>query len=68
MAQAKRKTAGRTAKKTTARKTTTRKKSCVRSSKSSGISDKERMHLYVVTSMAIVTGILLCANAAMLVV
>ena len=67
MAQAKRKTAGRTAKKTTARKTTTRKKSCARTMKQQGISNQERMHIYIVTAMAIITGILLCADAAMMI-
>ena len=68
MAQAKRKTATRTAKKTTARKTTTRKKSCARTAKQQGISNQERMHVYIVTAMAIVAGILLCADAAMMIV
>ena len=68
MAQAKRKTATKTAKKTTARKTQCRKKTCTRTAKSKGISNQERMHIYAVTAMAIVAGILLCADAAMMIV
>jgi hypothetical protein len=67
MAQAKRKTATKTAKKTTARKTTTRKKTCARTAKQQGISSQERMHVYIVTAMAMVAGILLCADAAMMI-
>ena len=68
MAQAKRKTATKTAKKTTARKTQCRKKTCTRTAKSKGISNQERMHIYIVTAMAMVAGILLCADAAMMIV
>ena len=70
MAQAKKKTATKTAKKTTARKksTQTRKKACSRTTKCRDITNRERMHLYIVTAMAIITGILLCADAAMMIV
>ncbi|MBR2840121.1 hypothetical protein IKE82_02210 [Candidatus Saccharibacteria bacterium] len=68
MAQAKRKTATKTAKKTTARKTTCRKKSCSRTTKCRDITNKERVHIYIVTAMAIIAGILLCADAAMMMV
>lgn len=67
MAQAKRKTATKTAKKSTAR-ATTRKKSCCRTTKQKGISNAERMHIYVVTAMAMIAGILLCADAAMMII
>ena len=67
MAQAKRKTATKTAKKPAAKKTQCHKKSCSRTQKSKGISSEERMHVYVVTAMSIIAGILLCANAAMMI-
>ncbi|MBQ3433088.1 hypothetical protein IJG22_02200 [Candidatus Saccharibacteria bacterium] len=68
MAQAKRKTATKTAKKTTAKKTQCRKQACTRTAKSKGISQQEKMHIYFVTGMAIIAGILLCADAAMMMV
>ncbi len=68
MAQAKRKTATKTAKKTTAKKTQCRKQACTRTNKSKGISQQEKMHIYIVTGMAIIAGILLCADAAMMIV
>lgn len=67
MAQAKKKTATKTAKKTTAKKTQCRKNACTRTAKQ-GISQQEKMHIYIVTGMAIVAGVLLCANAAMMLV
>lgn len=67
MAQAKRKTATKTAKKSTAR-ATTRKKTCCRTAKQKGISNAERMHIYVITAMAMIAGILLCADAAMMII
>lgn len=68
MAQAKRKTATRTAKKPAARKTQARRQAASRTKKQQGISDQERMHVYIVTALAMVAGILLCANAAMMMV
>ena len=69
MAHAKRKTATRTAKKATARKTTgSRKKACTRTTKCKGISTKEKMHIYAVTVLGMIAGILLCIDAAMLMV
>ena len=68
MATAKKKTATKTAKKTTAKKTQCRKKSCCRTAKYQRISGKERMHIYIVTAMAMTAGILLCADAAMMMV
>lgn len=68
MAQAKRKTATKTAKKTTARKTQCRKKTCNRTAKAKGITNQEKMHIYVVTALAMIAGILLCADAAMMMV
>ena len=67
MAQAKRKTATKTAKKTTAKKTQCRKQACTRTAKK-GVSQQEKMHIYIVTAMAIIAGILLCADAAMMMV
>jgi hypothetical protein len=68
MAQAKRKTATKTAKKTTAKKTQCRKQACTRTAKNKGVTQQEKMHIYIVTAMAIVAGILLCADAAMMMV
>lgn len=67
MAQAKRKTATKTAKKATAKKTQCRKQACTRTAKK-GVSRQEKMHIYIVTAMAIIAGILLCADAAMMIV
>lgn len=64
MAQAKRKTATKTAKKAACNKC--RKKACTRTNK--GISNNERMHVYIITVMGMIAGILLCANAAMMIV
>lgn len=68
MATAKRKTATKTAKKTTAKRTTTRKKSCGRTTKCREITNQEKMHVYLVTAMAMVAGILLCVDAAMMII
>ena len=67
MAQAKRKTATKTAKKATAKKTQCRKQACTRTAKK-GVTQQEKMHIYFVTGMAIIAGILLCADAAMMMV
>lgn len=67
MAQAKKKTATKTAKKTTA-KAGARKQACTRTAKCKGISNSERMHIYAVTVMGMIAGILLCANVAMMAV
>ena len=64
MAQAKRKTATKTKKASTQRKTGSRANTCTR--KKQGVSSQERMHVYIVTAMAIIAGVLLCANAAMM--
>ena len=61
MAQAKKKTSTKTAKKTTARKTGSKA-----NTKYKRVSSKERMHIYVVTAMSMLAGILLCADIAML--
>lgn len=68
MATAKKKTATKTAKKTTAKKTQCRKKSCCRTAKYKSVSSKERMHIYIVTALSMVAGILLCADAAMMII
>ena len=67
MAQARKKTATRTAKKGAARGQA-RKKAATRTAKKRQITQQERMHVYVVTAMAMIAGILLCANAAMMMV
>ena len=68
MATAKKKTATRTAKKTTAKKSTCRKKSCCRTAKYKSVSNQERMHIYIVTALSMIAGILLCADVAMMIV
>ena len=65
MAQTKKKTATRTKKSgTQQRKTGSRANT--RTRKKQQISNQERMHVYLVTAMAMIAGILLCANAAMM--
>ena len=67
MAQTKKKTATRTKKSgTQQRKTGSRANT--RTRKKQQISNQERMHVYLVTAMAMIAGILLCANAAMMMV
>ena len=66
MAQAKKKSSTKTKKKTTTRKTGSRANT--RSTKCKGISNKERMHVYVVMMLSIVAGVLLCADIAMMIV
>ena len=67
MAQARKKTATRTAKKSGARAGAGRKASTRTYKKRQQMSQSERMHLYIVTAMAMIAGILLCANAAMMI-
>ena len=67
MAQAKRKTATKTAKKCTSCSQSRRKATC-KTKKCQGISKQEKMHVYIVTAMGMIAGILLCANAAMMMV
>ena len=64
MAQTKKKTATKT-RKAPAKRTGSRANTRT-AKKQQGISDKERMHVYIVTIMAMIAGILLCANAAMM--
>ena len=66
MAQAKKKKATRT-KKSTSRPQQARRKTSTRTAKKQ-ISQSEKMHVYIVTAMAIVAGALLCANAVMMIV
>ncbi len=66
MAQAKKKTATRTKKAGAQRKTGSRANT--RTAKKQQISQSERMHVYIVTAMAMIAGILLCANAAMMII
>ena len=67
MAQAKRKTTTKTKKAGTQRKTGSRANTRTQK-KQQGITDQERMHIYIVTAMAIIAGVLLCANTAMMIV
>ena len=67
MAQARKKTATRTKKAQAQRKTGSRANTRTRK-KQQGITSQERMHVYIVTAMAMMAGILLCANAAMMIV
>ncbi|MBQ3296772.1 hypothetical protein IJH01_01400 [Candidatus Saccharibacteria bacterium] len=64
MAQAKKKTATKTKKASTQRKTGSRANT--RTCKKKCVSSQEKMHIYIVTAMAIIAGVLLCANAAMM--
>ncbi len=66
MAQAKKKTATKTAKKATGA-SQARRKTSVKTAKKQCISNSDRMHVYIVTAMAMIAGILLCANAAMMI-
>lgn len=66
MAQAKKKQSTKTAKKPAAKQNCARKKSCTRTNKKQQISKSDRMHVYIVTAMSMIAGILLCANVAML--
>lgn len=68
MAQAKKKQSTKTTKKTTAKSGGARKKSCTRTAKCKGISNQERMHVYIVTAMSMIAAILLCADVAMMIV
>lgn len=65
MPTAKKKKTTKTTKKTVTAKTH-KKTACRTCSKAKGITPKERMHVYIVTALSITTGILLCADAAML--
>ena len=67
MAQTKKKTATKTKKSTQQRRTGSRSNTRT-AKKQQGISDQERMHIYIVTAMAMIAGILLCANAAMMMI
>lgn len=64
MAQTKKKASTKTKK--TAAKRTGSKANTRTAKKQQCISDKDRMHVYIVTIMAMIAGILLCANAAMM--
>jgi hypothetical protein len=66
MAQAKKKTAMRTAKKGGCCKQA-RKKCATRTAKQQQLSNQDRIHVYIITAMSMIAGILLCANAAMMV-
>ncbi|MBR2543370.1 hypothetical protein IKF03_02140 [Candidatus Saccharibacteria bacterium] len=67
MAQAKKKQATKTAKKgTRAKAGTAKKRTCC--AKKACQNNHDRNHIYVVTVMGMITAILLCANAAMLMV
>lgn len=66
MAQAKKKTATKTAKKTTA-KTGGQRKAATRATKCKDITNKERVHVYIITAMSMLAGILLFANAVMMI-
>ena len=66
MAQAKKKTSTKTAKKTVAQGA--RKKASTRTAAQKGISKEERMHIFLITAMSMIAGILLCADVAMMLV
>ncbi len=64
MAQAKKKTATQTKKaaasKQPQKRAATRTANCK-------VNTQEKMHIYIVTAMSLIAGILLCANAAMMI-
>ena len=66
MAQAKKKTATKTAKRPASRARQSGKRAATRTAKRQDISSQEKMHVYFVTAMSIVAGILLFANTAMM--
>ena len=66
MAQTKKKTSTKTKKSSSQRKTGSRTNT--RTAKKRDISNQERMHVCLVSAMAIIAGILLCADAAMMMV
>ena len=68
MAQARKKTATKTTKRLVA-KSRSRKPAATRTAncKCKGITGQEKIHVYFVTAMAMIAGILLCANAAMMI-
>ncbi|MBR3236252.1 hypothetical protein IKF92_01035 [Candidatus Saccharibacteria bacterium] len=66
MTQAKKKTATKTTKKATANRC--RKAACTRTNRGKKANDQDRMHIYIITVMGMIAGLLLCANAAMLMV
>lgn len=67
MAQARKKQATKTAKKPCAKKNCAHKKACTKTCKKQQ-NRAEKMHVYIVTAMSMIAGILLCADAAMLMV
>ena len=69
MAQAKKKTATKTAKKPVARQTQARRQAVKRTNcRKQQQNNQERIHVYVVTALSMIAGILLCANAAVMMV
>ena len=67
MAQAKKKQATKTAKKAPRAKAgCAKKRTCAK--KACHISNRDRYHIYAVTVMGMIAAILLCANAAMMMV
>ena len=67
MAQAKKRTTTKTAKKSSASRGAHRKAS-TKTEKYKQISGEERMHLFLVVAMSMIAGILLCADVAMMIV
>ena len=67
MPQVKKKKSTKTTKKATCA-SKTHKKTCCRTAckKGKGVSTAERMHVYIVTALAIAAGVLLCMDAAIL--
>lgn len=68
MAQAKKKQATRTKKQTRSTKTTgARRGSQSQKARRTQCGNKERNQVYIITAMSLIAGILLCANAAMMI-
>ncbi|MBQ6410179.1 hypothetical protein IJI18_02925 [Candidatus Saccharibacteria bacterium] len=68
MTQTKKKKSTKTAAKKTAATKTHKKAACRTYCKKSAISSRDRMHIYIVTALSITAAILLCADAAMMIV
>ncbi|MDO4526833.1 MAG: hypothetical protein Q4B87_01950 [Candidatus Saccharibacteria bacterium] len=69
MAQTKRKTSTRTAKKTTSASRTHKRvasRTCCKKGSYKSVSGRERMHLFIVTALSIIAGILLCTDAVII--
>lgn len=65
MAQTKKKTSTKTAKKPATR-TQARKKTATKTKKCRDLDPREKMHIYIVTAMSMIAGLLLCTDATIM--